>query len=162
MRRRRGLLIPCLFLIVLLLVLCMAQLSRQPYQYRAANEAAASIQARMLAECGMEDFRVKWTHDYDFPPEYPEGATLFTYMEPVTDWQTGNSLGVYRITVDATYTVMPYEFLRVTSEGVVGTADAPRTLFVITGTFDIKPENRTGAGPNPNLGRWIEWRESPW
>lgn len=157
--RRRGMLIPVLFLITFMLVLCLAELGRQPDEYRAAQSAALSAQARTLAESGMEDFRLKWTHDYDFPPEYPEGSDLFTYMEEVRDFQTNQVIGYYRISVQGAWRWAPYEVLKVTSEGVVGASDNPTCIFGIQGLFDIKPENRTGAGANPNLGRWIEWRE---
>ncbi len=153
-------LVPVLMLLSLMLVLCLAQLMRQPYQYRSAQQSISSAQARALAQAGLADFRLKWIHDAHFPPEFPEGSTLFTYMEQMRHWQTGDLIGHYRVTVEAQWKWAPYRLYRVTSQGIVGPSDNPSGLFVIEAMLDIEPESRTGSGSNPNFGQWIEWRES--
>ena len=153
-------LIPVLLLISLMLILCMAELGRQPYQYGAARRAILSAQARTLAESGLRDFQTKWAHDLDFPPALPEGSERFSYEEEVRDWQSGQLLGYYRVNLDAQWRWAPYRVLQVTSQGIVGPSDNPTCLYVIDALLDIEPDRRTGAGSNPFFGRWIEWRES--
>lgn len=157
MRVDRGLLLPVLILIVLLLVLCMAELGRQPYQYRAAHRLVASAQARNLACSGLEDFRLKWQHDHSFPPPFPEGNDLFSYLETVNDPVTGQNIGSFRITVDGSWRRQPYNVYRVTSEGIIGSA----CYYSIQALLDFEPASRSGGGGlNPSFGQWIEWREN--
>lgn len=146
-----------LVLILLFLVLCMAELGRQPYQYRAAHRMVAGAQARDLACSGLEDFRLKWEHDHSFPPAFPEGNNSFSYLEQVTDPVNGQALGSFRITVDGSWRWPPYRVYRVTSEGIVDST----CYYSIQALLDFEPASRTGPGPNPRFGQWIEWREVP-
>ncbi|MFN8609355.1 MAG: hypothetical protein U0931_17585 [Vulcanimicrobiota bacterium] len=160
MRSSRGiLLMAVLCLISILLLLCWGELGRQAEQYRAARLVSQSAQARGLALAGLQDFLAKWNRDYDFPPRPPQGAAYFTYLEELDDFQSPEKIGSYRVTVDESYKLAPYKILRVTSEGVVGPSDRPQCLWRIVATLDVSPKSRTGIGPNPHLGNWIEWRE---
>lgn len=151
--RRGGALVAVLLLIALLLVMALTQIARQPFQYRKARWTAGIARARALAEAGMEDFRVKWTHDLHFPPPPPDGSGSFTYSEEVLDFSTGVSRGTFRVTIDRTWDDPPYEVLRVSARGLAeGKAE-----YTIVGLWDLATEARP-AGPG-RLGQWIEWNE---
>lgn len=155
--RRRGLLVPVLLIISLMLVLCLASLSRQPYHYHAARAAVGLAQARSLAEMGLENFRLKWNHDLNFPPLPSAGSGLFTYSEQVNDPITSDVAGSYVITVDERWRNPPYEVLRVTSDGRSGPAAEPVAHYKIQALLDLSPVPR--AGRPLSVGQWMEWRE---
>lgn len=156
--KRRGLLIPCLLLIALMLVLCLATLSRQPHLYRAGRAALTAAQARSLAETGLEEFRARWNHDQDFPPRPSAGTRCFTYSEEVLDPVSGARLGRYLVTVEDTWRDPPYQLLKVESRGEVGAAADPESRYSIEAKLDLCPGTRPGRS-QPTLGQWLEWRE---
>ena len=158
--KRRGLLIPTLLLIALMLVLCLATLSRQPYLYRAGRAALAGAQARSLAETGLEEFRARWNHDQDFPPRPSAGTHRFTYSEEVLDPVTSRPLGRYLITVEDTWRDPPYQLLKVESRGEIGPAADPESRYCIEAKLDLCPDARPGR-VQANLDEWLEWRELP-
>lgn len=158
--RRRGVLIPCLLLIALMLVLCLASLSRQPHLYRAGRAALAAAQARSLAETGLEEFRARWNHDQDFPPRPSAGTRRFTYSEEVLDPVSGERLGRYLVTVEDTWRDPPYQLFQIESRGEVGPAADPESRYTIAAKLDLCRDVRPGRS-QATLGQWLEWRELP-
>jgi hypothetical protein len=158
--KRRGLLIPCLLLIAMMLVLCLATLSRQPYLYRAGRAGLNAAQARSLAETGLEEFRARWNHDQDFPPRSSGTSKRFTYSEEVLDPVSSQRLGRYRITVDETWMDPPYQLLKLECRGETGSAQEPESGYTIEAKLDLCPDSRPGR-PRSFLGEWMEWRELP-
>ena len=157
--KRRGLLIPCLLLLTLMLILCIAQLGRQPFHYQAARSSALAAQARALAESGLEDFRSKWSRDPNFPPEPPAGISLFTYSDDIFDPDTWLLQGSYRVTCEIRYRSAPYQLLLVRSQGILGGTSDLVSSYTIEATLDISDGPRP-QGPS-RLGEWLEWRELP-
>ncbi len=157
MSRRRGILVPCIILLSLLLVLCLANLSRQPYHYRAARASSQSSQARALARTGLEDFLTKWRLDLYYPPPTDGQSQLFTYSQPVLD-AGGQPLGSFRIEVDGRWSKPPHQVLRVFSDGLLGDGQQPQARYRIEAILDLCPDPRPGR-PASHLGEWIEWHE---
>lgn len=153
-------LVPCLLLIAMMLVLCLATLSRQPYLYRAGRAGLAAAQARSLAESGLGEFRSRWNHDQDFPPKSSGTSRRFTYSEELLDPTSGQHLGRYRITVDDTWRDPPYLLLKVECRGETGPSENPESGYSIEAKLDLSSDPRPGR-TQATLGEWLEWRELP-
>lgn len=129
MRHRRGFaLIMVLLLIILLVTIGMAFMGKRSPQYDAAYQAALQVQARALAEAGLEDAHQKLMKDLFFPPLGDRNQTVFSYSEEVTEVGTGDVVGYYFVTVDFSWsqlTPTPLEsyppVITVRSQGVLGT-----------------------------------------
>ena len=81
MRGSRGaVLIAALLVGTIILLAGLGFLARRRAQYAAAADANRANQALMLAQAGLEDFRVKLSKSQDFPPWRPE-QTVFAYSE---------------------------------------------------------------------------------
>lgn len=134
---KRGMLYPLvLLLMVMLLVLGGGLLSRQVGVRQAAAAEAAALRAQGLAEAGLEDFRLKWERDPNFPPPGEE-LERFSYSQALGG-------GRFEVEVDLRFRLAPTQILRVTSRGVVGEAGA-----TLVGEFDLRtPTRRPG-------GRWL-------
>lgn len=125
-----------LLLMVLLLVLGGGLLSRQVGHRQAAAAEAAALRAQGLAEAGLEDFRLKWERDPNFPPPGEE-LERFAYSEALGG-------GRYEVEVDLRFRLAPTQILRVTSRGVLGQASC-----ILVGELDLRtPPRRAG-------GRWL-------
>lgn len=125
-----------LLLMVLLLVLGGGLLSRQVGHRKAAAAESAALRAQGLAEAGLEDFRLKWERDPNFPPP-GDDLDHFAYSQAL-------GAGRYEVEVDLRFRLAPSQILRVTSRGVVGEAS-----YVLVGEFDVRtPPRRPG-------GRWL-------
>lgn len=125
-----------LLLMVLLLVLGGGLLSRQVGHRQAAAAEASALRAQGLAEAGLEDFRLKWERDPQFPPP-GDDLERFSYTEALGG-------GRYEVEVDLRFRLAPTRVLRVTSRGVLGEASS-----VLVGEFDlVTPPRRPG-------GRWL-------
>jgi hypothetical protein len=146
-------------MISLMMVLCLATLSRQPFHYRAARATLGLAQARSLAELGLQQFRAKWNHDGEFPPRPSAGSPSFSYSEEVLDPISSERVGSYQITVTDTWMDPPYEILKVISEGQLGPANNPVASYRIEALLDLSVEPRLSRPVT--TGQWIEWRELP-
>ena len=128
MRARRGFaLILVLLLIILLLTIGMAFMGKRSPQYDAAYQAALQVQARALAEAGLEDAHQKLMKDLNFPPLGDRDQNVFSYSEQVTEVGSGAVVGYYFVTLDLSWsrrTATPTEsfpsIITVTSQGILG------------------------------------------
>lgn len=142
MKTRRALLYPMvLLLMTFLLVLGGAMLSHQVGYRRAAVRDRQQLQARLLAEAGLEDMRLKWQLDPSFPPG---GADVerYSYSE-----QLGED-GRFEVEIDLRFQGPPTRLLRVASRGVTNEGAS----LTLVGEWDAafparKPGSRwTGVG----------------
>lgn len=162
MKKRGFLLILVLLIAGLVLVLGLGFLSSNSPRYNASVYARTQAQARALADAGMEDARVKLQKDPTFPPRVDASQTVFSYRQPVTDF-AGKVVGSYVVTLDWTYMVGPYNFLLVSSQGLVGEDPAkPTGNCVIHAQFDFRPVDRTTPhARDANYGRIVNfWQDS--
>ena len=156
--KRRAFLIQALLLLVILLVLCLAVLGRQPYNYSSARQTLKLAQARALAQAGMEEVRVKLNKDLSWRRLGEVGA--LTYLEEMRDPISGERVGAYRVTVNQEWSQPDFEILRLESEGMVGELERPEARLVISSLLDLRESARDGTGdPNPDFFRWLEWNE---
>lgn len=118
-RRRAFLLVMALMLVVLLLVVGLAFLGQKALQYRSASQTQLNVQAKALAEAGLEDFRLKLERDLDFPPMAEDGGS-YAYREEVKVGST--VVGSYAVTIDNSYSSLPYGIVVVTSLGEAGSS----------------------------------------
>jgi hypothetical protein len=149
MPRKGFTLMLVLLLTAILLVLGMGLLSERTSQYRAALQASQGAVAEALAEAGLEDARVKLEKDADFPPRGAEDQVLYSYSETVANL-SGQSVGTYVIVIDQRWRRPPWQIVRVTSIGTVGTADNPLARASATIEIDVAPFLRSGPPDQPN------------
>lgn len=141
-----------MLLIVALLVLGVALLagmglmSSQVSNYRGVHAAEDAAMALCLAQSGLEDARLKLERDALFPPRgdgnlvkpdsgsKPQEQSLFTYSEDM--YLNGQRLGSYRVSIDISF-VPGYGFIRVISNGLVGTTEAPTAQHVLKVDLDV-------------------------
>jgi Tfp pilus assembly protein PilX len=137
-----------LLLTAVLLVLGLGLLSERSSQYRATMQAGQSAMAEALAEAGLEDARVKLDKDADFPPLGAEDQLLFSYSETVNNL-SGQPVGSYEVQVDLRWRRPPWEIVRVTSTGTVGSVDNPLSQSSTTMEIDVAPWKRPTDPPVP-------------
>ncbi|MEW6278440.1 MAG: hypothetical protein AB1758_07465 [Candidatus Eremiobacterota bacterium] len=147
---RRGFLLVLVLLVSLLItILALAMLSSRARHHRAAMLFLKDRQARALAASGLEEARAKLSQDPDFPPASCDGQTRFAYREDLGP-------GTYAVVVDVSRRAPPSSLVEVRSTGAVGEARC-----TMVGWLDVSPESRRLArSPNPNLMRYVRWRES--
>lgn len=158
-RSRGSALVLTLLLGSLILVLGMALLSVQSSHRRAARSLETSMQAKLAAEAGLEDARVKLSRDPFYPDSAGSAQPLVCYTEKLSS-ATGATAGSYTVCVDRSRVDEPYYILTVDSVGRVGRPgqESSRTLSV---TLDLCPFSRTDPNvPNPNLFGIISMRDS--
>lgn len=137
MRRRRGfLLILVLLLTTLLLLSGMALLTKEGLAYGGGRRAALRAQAESLADMGLQDVLVKFEKDINFPLRQSEDQMVFSWSEDVMDFETGDYVGQYTVTLDRTYDQDPFWTIRVSCVGRVGEPDNPRAVFERRCEFD--------------------------
>lgn len=155
MKAPRGfMIVAALFLVLILLIMSLAFLSKKVLQYRGAVLLKHSALARALAEAGLEDARVKLERDLAFPPPGGEDQEVFSYTEDVYDGTT--RLGSSTVTVDTTWETTPYAVIRITSRGIAGPAEDPLAVRELVAELDVAPD--TGRTlPHPQ----IVYRERP-
>ncbi len=117
MKRRGFILILSLFLCLLFFVVGIAYLSLKANQYRSANESQRALQAKGVAEAGLEDLRIKLQRDGQFPPPIG-GSDQYGYREQLV--VGGKLRGTYSVTLDNSYALPPYQLLIATVTGEVG------------------------------------------
>ena len=160
MRRDQGsILVVALILSVLLLILSIGFLSQRSAQNRAAQATKNQLQARLLAETGLEDALVKLSKRVDFPPLNHVTQSNFDYRNTLKN-SSGTGLGSYEVSLDMRYANAPYWIVRVTSTGMVGDPAEPTSAVTLHGELDISEIDRSTYGtnsvlPNPNRYRWL-------
>ncbi|MBX3172196.1 MAG: hypothetical protein KF760_32625 [Candidatus Eremiobacteraeota bacterium] len=149
MRRRGMLLIVALLVLGVALLAGMGLMTSQVSNYRGVHSAEDAALALCLAQAGLEDARLKLERDALFPPHgdgnlvdpddgaKPQEQSLFTYSEDMF-WDA-KRIGCYRVSIDSSFAA-PYQFVRVTSNGLVGPAEAPTAQRVIKVDLDISTD----------------------
>ena len=117
MKRRGVMFVTVLMLTSLLLILGMGFLGTQGPEGQRAVDAVASAQAYELARAGIEDAKVKFLNDLEFPPHSLD-QPLFSYSEERP------GLGSYRVTIDSARASLG--LFNVVGEGWVGPAAQPQ------------------------------------
>jgi Tfp pilus assembly protein PilX len=161
--RRGATLIFVMLLSLVLLVLGMGFLSQRVAQNRAANLELRGLQARALAEAGLEDARIKLAKRHSFPPLDDLQQTDFRYTETLDD-AFGQPAGSYQVRLDTTFADGPNWIARVTSRGWVGPSESPEAENVLFAEIDISEWtratiNRSVYTPNPDRFRVIYLQE---
>lgn len=142
-----------MLLIVALLVLGVALLAgmglmtSQVANYRGVHAAEEAALALCLAQSGLEDARLKLERDPLFPPQgdgdliepdsaadKPQEQSLFTYSEEI--FLEGKRIGCYRVSLDSSF-VSAYQFVRITSNGLVGASEAPSAQRILKVDLDV-------------------------
>lgn len=156
--KRRGYLVVSLLLLAVMLVVSLGMLLRQPLSYHRAGRRVESLQARGLAEAGLEHMRVQLMNDWrTWRQGQPEPMS---FTEHVRDPVTGEVVGAYRVTLDRRWEKEIYRLLRVESEGLTGSLVQPRARFVIEAVLDLSETDRAGGvAQNPDYFRFIERTE---
>jgi len=132
-----------LVIMTLLLILGGAMLSHQSGYRKAAVRDVEQAQARLLAQAGLEDVRLKWERDPSFPPS-GEDVERFSYRENLLD-ADGHLLGSYEVEIDLRHASAPSQVLLVTSRGVT----AEGAMVSLIGEWDLaNPPRKPGS-------RWL-------
>jgi hypothetical protein len=159
-KRRRAFLLPLALLLAMFFgVIGGAFLYSQAVLYGGAAQVAGQLQARTVAEVGIEDARCKLQRDIDFPPAGSVEQTEYAYTEPYRDPITGVPVGSYTVVVDQTHADKPYYVVVVRSTGsvVAGDLSILKTLVV---ELDVSPTRRTNPSQdNPGYLEILNWRE---
>lgn len=154
MKRKGFILILSLFLCLLFFVVGIAYLSLKANQYRSASEAQRALQAKGLAEAGIEDLRIKLQRDSQFPPPIGD-SDQYGYREQLV--VGGKLRGTYSVTLDNTYALPPYQLLIATVTGEVGNTaqdSASRRSFRVE--IDLAPFVRSDPDTvNPRFRRFL-------
>jgi len=150
--RKGSTLVAALLISLVLMLAGLGFIGQRAAQNRAANSARAGLQARALAEAGLQDAMLKLSKDGQFPPLYNDQQVIFTYQEDVTDG-AGVVMGTYTISLDLTHRLAPYSVIKLSSIGrLLGTTPAQVRLF---GELDVSPTVRGTNTANPNFFRWL-------
>ena len=168
MKTRRGFaLILVLLLIVLLLTIGMAFMGKRSPQYDAAYQASLQIQARALAEAGLEDAHQKLMKDIFFPPLGDRDQTVFSYSEEVREVGTGNLVGYYFVMLDFSWakrTDTPTEdfpsVITVKSKGVLG-PDVTKPAATSRMKMEIEIDSNQPPPQPMRITDWVEEGEFP-
>ena len=140
-----------LFIAVLLLIVGLGFLGQREGQYRAAQEQTYYVQAKALADAGLQDALAKLAKDIEFPPIRSVDQSVFSYSEQMTD-SGGQPVGNFRVSVNAKYRDLPYAVLIISSVGTLGDPEEPLARVERSIEVDISPEVRSNAGgDNPDL-----------
>jgi hypothetical protein len=154
MRQQRSgfMLVLCLLILTLLLVSGMGLMSVQKYQHRAVSSDVLTLQALQLARSGLDDARIKLERDQFFPPTEATDQAVFTYSEDVSLPSGGVYVGSYFITIDRTWSAVPYQILRITSTSSVGPRSAPLAQRTLHAELDENPAS-------PTFWHLINWQD---
>ena len=157
---RGSALIAVLLTMTVMMILGMAFLSRKSAQYETAVRATGADQARALAQAGLVDIGSKFAKDRTFPPARPEGNTIYSYSEDLSDTD-GKVYGGYTLTCDSKLAAPPHSICQVTSEGFLGTRASPKARFRIYAEMDMARDLRADSNtPNPMFRRWSLYHEA--
>ncbi len=140
--QRASLLVLTLLVCALLLVLGAIFLASRASDYSAAKANAQAVQARALAWAGLEDARLKFLYDYNFPPKAAEDQPEYEVVEAVTDPE-GEVVGYYCVTIRQDTADDPVNLLVVESTGILGSLEKPQGRRKLVGLFDLRPTSAT-------------------
>jgi len=156
-----------LLLIILLLAVGMAFMGKRSPQYDAAYQASLQVQARALAEAGLEDAHQKFMKDLNFPPLGDRDQTLFSYSEEVREVGSEHLVGYYFVTVDTSWSKRrsnPMEnfppIITVTSKGVLG-SDIRKPAATSRLKMEIEVDINDPPTQPMRLTDWVEDGELP-
>lgn len=159
--RKGSILVAILMLSLILFILGMSFCAIKGLQYRKSSLRLNSSLAGAIARAGMEDARIKFEKDQDFPPPGDDDQKVFAYTEYFYDNDGKMLLGCYSITVDSTMAEPPYQIIRITSIGFAGPPGEPSAKKKIEVELDIAPKLRNSPTTNnPNYFKFINWTES--
>ena len=160
MKMRKGFtLILTLLLCALLLVMGLAFLGKRALEYGSVPRVQFEAVAQALAEAGIEDARVKLAKDPFFPPITGYMQEAYTYSEDLLDPEDDHLVGTYTVSLNVQKKDQPYRIMRLLSIGSAGDRLNPQARYRIYAELDMANEARGGSGPNPQLFRFINWRE---
>ena len=150
----------CLLLTSLLMVMGLGFLAQHSSSRQSVGRQLLSSQAKEIARAGLEDARLKYSLDWNFPPPGTDVNTPYVYSENVYDTDQSTILGYYTVTLDSSLIAPPYQILRLTSVGVLGNHGSNTAYRRIDAEIDTSPQARSNpANPNPRLGTLINYRE---
>ena len=158
-KERAATLVLALLMMSLFLVMGIGFLTQRSAQNRAARASLDQVQARMLAEGGLQDALSKLKLRHDFPPITDDSQTVFEYTETVRT-PTGDALGTYTVEIDTSYSHRPFWLMRIVSRGRVGDASAPQAEKILYAELDVSEFDRATVRlavptPNPNYYRCL-------
>jgi hypothetical protein len=142
-RRRAFLLVTVLLISLILFTMGLAFLGSRIGLYQSTSQAALACQARALARSGLEGARIKLQKDVSFPPAGGIQQLTYEYSEDMTDGPAGAYLGWYRVVVDSTFAISPYQVLCVTSIGFAGPRTASVSHHAYSSYIDVNPASAT-------------------
>lgn len=155
------LLIFCLLLGALLCILTLGLLSQQQLGRGSARRLGDFMQARCLAEAGLDNARMKLDKDLRFPPRLAPECPVFSFSQACYDLDQ-RVVGYYKVEIDYRLLAEPYYLLKVRSEGWLGEASQPRASCRLRAELDASPMDRTNPiQPNPNLYETLNCVEEP-
>ncbi|MBX3169339.1 MAG: hypothetical protein KF760_18205 [Candidatus Eremiobacteraeota bacterium] len=156
----RGFLLPLALLIAMFFgIIGGAFLYSQSILYRGTVGANLLLQARSLAEVGVEDARCKLQRDIDFPPAGSEEQTEYAYAETYMDPITRVRAGSYTVVLDQTHAKAPYFVLVVRSTGSASNGDID-VIKTIVAELDVSPKDRDDpTKDNPHYLQVLNWQE---
>lgn len=146
MRRRGMLLVVALLVLGVALLAGMGLMTSQVSNYRGVHATEDAAMALCLAQAGLEDARLKMERDPLFPPHgdgylladdaglKPQEQSLFTYSEDMM--VEGKRVGCYRVSIDSSF-APDYQFVRITSNGLVGSTETPSAQRVLKVDLDV-------------------------
>ena len=157
---RHGFLMPLALMIAIFFgIVGGAFLYSQSILYRGAVGANLQLQARTLAEVGVQDARCKLQRDIDFPPAGSEEQTEYAYTETYLDPITQAPAGSYTVVLDQTYAEAPYFVVIVRSTGSALNAGTSVIKSVVA-ELDVSPKDRKDASKdNEHYLQVLNWRE---
>jgi hypothetical protein len=135
-KQRASALLAVLFISLLIFVAGIGLLFQFRSDYQQRFQASRWVQARGLAEAGLEDFRAKLERDPSFPPMQDVRQTVFEYDEAVPPQ------GGFQVRSDVSLRKQPWHLVLVRSRGYTGTITDPRLLVTLEGEFDVSPKVR--------------------
>jgi hypothetical protein len=134
--KRGFLLVFALLLTILVTIIALGLLGIRRGNYAASKAIVNSIQARSLAQSGMNDIWAKLSNDPYFPTGIGDEQTQFAYREEVVD-STGREVGSYTVRIDRRYR-QTHQVVLLESTGVAGGLDANSSTFTIYAELSTK------------------------
>lgn len=158
--KRRAFLLPLALLLAMFFgVIGGAFLYSQSVLYGGAAQVNGQLQARSVAEIGIEDARCKMQRDIDFPPAGSQEQTEYAYAETYLDPITQQSVGSYSVVIDQTHANSPYYVVVVRSTGSVAAGEL-NIIKTIVAELDVSPTDRDDPSKdNPHYLQVLNWRE---
>jgi hypothetical protein len=142
-KKRGFLLVFALMLTVLVAIIALGLLGVRRGNYAASKSIVNSIQARSLAQSGMNDIWAKLSADPYFPTGIGDEQIQFAFREEVID-SMDREVGSYTVRIDRRYR-QTHKVVLLESTGISGGLDANSSTFTIyaelsteVGEFEFK------------------------